>query len=261
MNRWLFAVPITFLAFAPIICDADERYQDDPAIVNQLRDLAPFSSHVLPKVKVDCGDVTHYGIERFGPGQRDYCNKMPYAADRGTALYAGGNHQVPHRMNDVWEYHLGSNTWHLLYGPDGGNPGKHKSAYFLTSRTLVRDPDKKLSVKEEEQIAAYRDWWDENIVLRDGHLTTKPGGPIMPAHTWDAFCYDSSAKNCSGEWGPARQLKSQRTLTSPASPPIPLTHNSTRHTVRCGWSIRFIVNGFTIARRKTEQLYVEWVPR
>ena len=43
--------------------------------------------------------------------------------------------------DDVWEYHLGSNTWHLLYAPDGGNAGRHKAAYFLTSRTLVRNPD------------------------------------------------------------------------------------------------------------------------
>jgi len=45
----------------------------------------------LPPVTVHAGGLTMHGIDRFGPGQRDYCNKMPYAADRGTALYAGGN--------------------------------------------------------------------------------------------------------------------------------------------------------------------------
>jgi hypothetical protein len=140
---------------------------------------------------------------------------MAYAPDRQTALYAGGNHQVPHRMNDVWEYHLGSNTWHLLYGPDGGNPSKHKGAYFLTSRTLVRDPQKQLSDKEKEQIAAYKVWWKEHVVLQDGHLATVQGGPIMPAHTWDAFCYDARAKKLL--WGmgasPAAQLSTHAYYT------------------------------------------------
>jgi len=140
---------------------------------------------------------------------------MPYAADRGTALYAGGNHRVPHRMNDVWEYHLGSNTWHLLYSPDGGNPGEHKGAYFLTSRTLVRDPDKKLTDKEQDQIAAYKAWWEDNVVFQDGHLCTTRGGPIMPAHTWDAFTYDPLARRLL--WGmgvsPAGKLSTQAYFT------------------------------------------------
>lgn len=170
-------------------------YVDDPAVVAQLNGLQPGQSLVLDPVKVQ-GD----GIESFkqwyrnGPGQRDYCNKMPYATDRGTALYAGGNHGGPHRLNDVWEYHLGSNTWHLLYGPDGGNPGQWKTAYFLTSRTLVNNPDRKLTEAEQQQIDGYRKWWQENVIFEQGHLTTKQGGPIMPAHTWDAFAYDAKAK-------------------------------------------------------------------
>ena len=116
-------------------------YEDDPAIVAQLKALQPGQSLRLPRVRV-VGD----GVERYrewyrnGPGQRDYCNKMPYAADRGTALYAGGNHGGPHRLNDVWEFHLGSNTWHLLYGPDGArgcalvrlDPGVQLRAEFDT---------------------------------------------------------------------------------------------------------------------------------
>ena len=162
-------------------------YQNDPQVVTLLQSVKAGHGLALPPVKVDCGDETRFGFPQSGPGQRDYCNKMPYAADRGTAIYAGGNHQVPHRMNDVWEYHLGSNTWHMLYAPDGGNPSPHKGAYFLTSRTLVANPDKELTDGEREQIAAYKKWWDENVVFQDGHLATKAGGPIMPAHTWDAF--------------------------------------------------------------------------
>jgi hypothetical protein len=194
---------------------AEIPYSDDHAITRVLADLDDRSSALLPSVIVNAGDLKIHGMDNYGPGQRDYCNKMAYAASRQTALYAGGNHQVPHRMNDVWEYHLGSNTWHLLYAPDGGNPGKHKAAYFLTSRTLVRDPDKKLSEKEIAQIEAYRKWWNENVVFRDGHLTTKRGGPIMPAHTWDAFCYDDRAGKLI--WGmgvsPAAQLSTHAYFT------------------------------------------------
>lgn len=191
-----------------LLADKGALHDDDPAITDMLGKLESRASLVLPPVKVDADDLDMHGMQKYGPGQRDYCNKMAYAPDRKTALYAGGNHQVPHRMNDVWEYHLGSNTWHLLYSPDGGNAGKHKGAYFLTSRTLVRDPSKQLTDKEKEKIEAYRKWWKEHVVLQDGHLATSRGGPIMPAHTWDAFCYDNRAKKLM--WGmganPAAQL-------------------------------------------------------
>lgn len=173
---------------------AADVYEDDPAVVAVLDALKPGQSAVLPEVRVDAGGDERFGYQKFGPGQRDYCNKMPWAEDRGTALYAGGNHQVPHRMNDVWEYHLGSNTWHLLYAPDGGNAGEHKGAYFLTSRTLVHNPDTELTDKQKQQIEAYRKWWTEHVQLKDGHITTRRGGPVMPAHTWDAFTYDPRAK-------------------------------------------------------------------
>lgn len=209
-------------AVFPALCGATEAaerpYRDDPAITGLLEKLGDRASAVLPAVTVEAGDLEMHGIEKYGPGQRDYCNKMAYAADRQTALYAGGNHQVPHRMNDVWEYHLGSNTWHLLYAPDGGNAGRHKAAYFLTSRTLVRDPEKELTDREREQIEAYRRWWSENVVFQDGHLTTTRGGPIMPAHTWDAFCYDDRVGRLI--WGmgasPAAQLATHAYFTKKA---------------------------------------------
>jgi hypothetical protein len=194
---------------------AELPYQDDPEVIKLLTDLPAGNSLLLPDVNVEAGGLTLYDVHKRGPGQRDYCNKMPYANDRQTALYAGGNHQVPHRMNDVWEYHLGSNTWHLIYAPDGGNPGKHKGAYFLTSRTLVREPDTKLNEKQQQQLADYGEWWKENVVLKDGHLATTNGGPIMPAHTWDAFTYDPIAGKLL--WGmganPAGQLSTHAYYT------------------------------------------------
>lgn len=213
-----FTATLFALLFAPEVSVADatkQPYRDDPAIIRLLDQLPDRSSAVLPLVKVEAGDLKMHGMEKYGPGQRDYCNKMAYAPSRKTALYAGGNHQAPHRMNDVWEYHLGSNTWHLLYKPDGGNAGKHKAGYFLTSRTLVRDPNKQLSDKEKQQIDAYRQWWSEHVVLKDGHLATTRGGPIMPAHTWDAFCYDDRAGKLI--WGmgasPAAQLSTHAYFT------------------------------------------------
>ena len=193
----------------------DLPYRDSPEIVTALKALDGGQSLALPPVNVNAGDFKYQNMDRYGPGQRDYCNKMVYALERPTVLYCGGNHQVPHRMNDVWEYHLGSNTWHLLYAPDGGNAGQHKGAYFLTSRTLVAKPDTKLDEKQLAQIEAYGKWWKENVIFKDGHLTTTRGGPIMPAHTWDAFTYDAKAKKLL--WGmgvsPAGQLSTHAYYT------------------------------------------------
>ena len=52
-----------------------------------------------------------------GPGIRDYSKKWVWAPDRGRALYCGGNHGVPHKFNDVWEYDLSANTWVMQHAP------------------------------------------------------------------------------------------------------------------------------------------------
>jgi hypothetical protein len=182
-----FTITTTLQAAPP---SSPYPYSDDAQIVGTLKALPAGASMLLPTVRVEAGGNDKFSYPKFGPGQRDYSNKMPYAPDRGTALYGGGNHQVPHRMNDVWEFHLGSNTWHLIYGPDGGNPSPHKGAYFLTSRTLVRKPNTVLDEKQTKQIEAYRSWWNKHVALKDGHIATTNGGPVMPAHTWDAFTYD-----------------------------------------------------------------------
>jgi hypothetical protein len=209
LRKLLFALIVCTLVMSQHAHAVSLNDKDDPSITKQLQALGDRAALVLPKLNVRAGDLTMHSVDRFGPGQRDYCNKMAYAPERQTALYAGGNHQVPHRMNDVWEYHLGSNTWHLLYAPDGGNPGKHKGAYFLTSRTLVRKPDTVLTDKQKKQINDYRGWWSQHVVFKDGHLTTTRGGPIMPAHTWDGFCYDASTRKLL--WGMGAQGAAQLT--------------------------------------------------
>jgi hypothetical protein len=179
-------------------------YRDDPAVLAQLEALRPGQSLVLGPVRALGEGVEAYPQwYRNGPGQRDYCNKMPYAPDRGTALYAGGNHAVPHRLNDVWEYHLGSNTWHLLYGPDGGNPGQWKAAYFLTARTLVKDPGRELTESEQAQVDGYRRWWlllafppggrGKQLALAAYSLEAnrwelvEPDGPAVPATRFGSY--------------------------------------------------------------------------
>ncbi|MBI1368647.1 MAG: hypothetical protein GC162_08335 [Planctomycetes bacterium] len=226
--RWSGAVivcHVAFLMFAGAGRADEAPPADDPAVMATLQALGDHSSALLDPVTVVLPPgfeqtpdykvfVDHY-MDKRGPGQRDYCNKMVYAPERRTALYAGGNHQVPHRMNDVWEYHLGANTWRLLYEPDGGNAGDHKAAYFLTSRNLVRNPDEPLTDKQRGEIEAYRKWWSENVTLSDGQLATRRGGPIMPIHTWDGFCYDPIAKRMVWAMGadPAAQPATQAYFT------------------------------------------------
>lgn len=216
---------VTLLVISAL-CGADEQLiADDPAVIAALDPLGDRSSAVLEPVKVvlppgfadtpEFKALADHNMHKRGPGQRDYCNKMVYAPERHTALYAGGNHQAPHRMNDVWEYHLGANTWRLLYAPDGGNAGRHKAAYFLTSRTLVKDPDAALTDKQRNQIEDYRQWWHDYVTLAEGHIATRRGGPINPVHTWDGFCYDAAAGRMVWAMGanPAAQPATQAYFT------------------------------------------------
>jgi len=172
--------------------DAGE-YADDPAIIALLDGLGERTAIVLPPLVSECGKVTLYGCATHGPAGRDYCNKLAYAPDRGTALYAGGSHQTL-RSNDVWELHLGSNTWHMLFAPDGGNHALLKgSLYFHAVPKLTKNPQTVLPENERKEFEKAKAWWTENAVYKDGHVVTRNGGPIMPVHTWDAFTYDERA--------------------------------------------------------------------
>ncbi|MBI1374529.1 MAG: hypothetical protein GC159_17565 [Phycisphaera sp.] len=104
--------------------------------------------------------ATRFELDKTGPRARDFTLKMCWAADRGRALYCGANHQVPHRINDVWEFDLPALTWVMLYAPDlprgYGDLGRDTS----------------------------------DVLFSDGLLYTKRGGPAVIAHTWWGLTYD-----------------------------------------------------------------------
>ncbi len=139
----------------------------DPKILETLDSLGDNCSALLPALRTagDLNDVARkFGLEKTGPGQRDYCIKLAWMPDRKRAIFYGANHGVPHRLNDVWEYDLPSNTWVCLYGPD---PSKNAKADY-------KDVD-----------------W-ENV--KEGVIRTKRGGPAILPHSWWNLTYDPEMK-------------------------------------------------------------------
>ncbi|QDU25380.1 hypothetical protein ETAA8_04480 [Anatilimnocola aggregata] len=165
-------------------------HANDPDISRQLKELKPGESLLLPKVKHMADGKPIDGTGRNGPYSRDYTNKMVYAPERQTALYAGGNHGAG-RMNDVWEYHLGSNTWHRLHIADGGDHARFKFALMFYPRMILKNPNPELNDKQQAEIATCQPWWNENVVLRDGNFVMRnTGAPLLVGHTWDTLMYD-----------------------------------------------------------------------
>ncbi|MEQ8264460.1 MAG: hypothetical protein RKE50_12965 [Pseudohaliea sp.] len=105
-----------------------------------------------------------FNLHRTGPRARDYSLRMVWSPERRTALYLGANHGRPHRLNDVWEFDLCEMQWILLYAPD--NPRDYLG--------LGEDPS--------------------DVVLKDGVLQTRRGGPAVIGHTWSGVTYDSDGK-------------------------------------------------------------------
>jgi len=133
----------------------------DPAVEAALKGLGENQIVKLPPAKVvgDFNDIAKkYGLDKNGPGIRDYCMKMPWAEDRKRAFFCGGNHGVPHGLNDIWEYDLPSNTWYLLWAPED----------------FTRKP--------------WGKW--EDAVVKDGILQSKRGATVQASHTWDQVTYD-----------------------------------------------------------------------
>jgi hypothetical protein len=137
----------------------------DPRTTEILGTLGEGCSAALPAVKT-VGDINavakRYGLDKAGPGARDYCIKMAWMPERKRAIFYGANHGVPHRLNDVWEYDLPGNTWVCLYGPDAnkGHGG---------------------------------DWSDVDRGSADtkaGIIRTKRGGPAIIPHSWWNMTYD-----------------------------------------------------------------------
>ena len=167
--------------------------KDDPAIVKALADLGAGCSMLLPPVKHVHGGKPYKASGRNSPYARDYTMKMVYAPDRRTALYAGGNHGRG-RTNDVWEYHLGSNTWHMLFPAEGGDHGKYKWSLMFAARVFARNPDYTMEKRQRDEWNACRAWWEANIVIKDGMYLTQGGGPLLTGHTWDTLVYEPNTK-------------------------------------------------------------------
>jgi len=161
-------------------------YQDDPAIVAKLSALGEGESAWIGEARVEGLPPAWAKVSWLakGPFTRGFSRKMPYAPDRKTAFYAGQDHNLPH-FNDAWEYHLGSNTWHCLAPPDGGNT-LHPWRRWPQQLKKEKDPAKRQAL--EEKMAR---WMQNNVKFENGYVQTKVNdGPALAFHTWDGITYD-----------------------------------------------------------------------
>lgn len=136
--------------------------QSDPIVLKKIEELGENEIVLLPPAKVlgEFNEVAKkFKLDINGPGIRNYCLKMAWAEDRKRAFFCGGNHGVPHGLNDIWEYDLASNTWLLLWAPDDFTRGKNAG-----------------------------NWQD--AILKDGVLQSKRGATVQASHTWDQLTYD-----------------------------------------------------------------------
>ncbi|MFO7900368.1 MAG: hypothetical protein R6V58_15070 [Planctomycetota bacterium] len=188
ITRQLLRTALILLAAAAAARSANQAptpYENEPAILAMLRELDAGACRFLPPMKT-AGEKQKlvHGFAKRGPGVRDYGNSLAYAPDRETAMYCGANHGAPSRLNDVSEYHLGSNTWHLICPPAGGDHGRVGRA-----RGAI-----KKGKNVEENKAFLKKWYTEHVKVKDGYLQTiANGGPVEPWHTWDGICYDRQA--------------------------------------------------------------------
>ncbi|HQK18740.1 MAG TPA: hypothetical protein PLJ27_14880 [Polyangiaceae bacterium] len=142
-------------------------YPDDPNILSTIDSIGDNTAVELEPYKLGGARVDEW-VKNAGnraPHRRDFCNKIVYAPDRQTGMYAGMNHGVPHKLNDAWEYHLGSNTWYLLYYPE---------AMLIKPRPAG--------------------WYQENIMIEDGYLQTRTHGMPAGSHTWDGLTYEPTIR-------------------------------------------------------------------
>lgn len=165
MRRLLLtAVILATACTSASAADADA----EPDLLKQIAALGDNTALLLPPVKTAGDGLDAWQtFRRNGPGVRDFCNRIVYAPDRKTGLYCGGNHGSPHRFNDAWEYDLATNTWTILFAPDGGN-----------HHVNIRNPE----------------WFKQYVTIKDGYVQTPKGGPVNPVHTWWGLAYDSDAR-------------------------------------------------------------------
>jgi hypothetical protein len=153
-------------------------WADDPAVTARIAALPDRTGMNLGDAGMTGKHLEEWREQfyRNGPDGRDYCIKMAYNPDRKTAFFCGGNHGVPHKLSDAWEYHLGSSTWVLLAPPEIGDP---KSVVGLYG-----------DIREGQYDAAL-ELVRKHVVLEDGCLVTRQTkGPISTSHTWDGLTYD-----------------------------------------------------------------------
>jgi hypothetical protein len=161
---------VVFMANAALGAEPEKvtpELAPSPAVLKIIEGLGDNCSAALPKPTIT-GDINavakRWGLDKRGPGYRDYCLKMAWMPERKRAIFYGANHGGPHRLNDVWEYDLPSNTWVCLYGPD---PSKGRKADW-------KDVD-----------------WDN---VKEGVIRTKRGGPVIVGHSWWNMTYDPKLK-------------------------------------------------------------------
>ena len=156
---------------AAVPAKVEPELAPDKALLAKIEALPDSTCMKLPPPK-EAGDISWFGkpdwpntenMPKYGPGGRDYCDKMAWAPDRKRALFCGANHQAPHYLNDVWEYDLAANTWVCLGVPD-------------------------------PQFTGTEEWFKNNAEFKDGVFQTKRGGPIRPCHTWSGLSYDSDKR-------------------------------------------------------------------
>ena len=170
MFRVLFVSLMILNMSVPLFSqDAIEpKLEPKSAVLDKIKMLKSNEACLLPKPTIieNMGDFAkgwHY-MKEFGPEGRDYSLKMVWMPDRKRSFFCGANHQSPHRFNDAWEYDLASNTWVCLYNPDYND--------VLPLPAYAKD----------------------TLVVKDGWLRTKNGGPGHPAHTWSGITYDPNQK-------------------------------------------------------------------
>lgn len=167
-----FVAAFLAVAGSSLICikaqEVKPTLQPNSDVLATLEKLGDNSCVLLgdPTVIEDLGDFAKgwHRMKETGPTARDFTLKMAWMPDRERAFFCGANHGSPHRFNDAWEYDLPSNTWVLLYTPD------------YNDRGAITDYDK------------------QTLVLDDGWLRTKKGGPAHPAHTWWGLTYNPKCK-------------------------------------------------------------------
>jgi len=136
-----------------------------PDVIAKLKALKPNHAVLLGKADVlgEFNDTAkRFNLHKTGPQSRDFTIKMCWAADRERVLFCGANHNVPHRINDVWEFDLGTLTWNMLYAPDNARD------YTMLGKDY------------------------SDVKFRDGLFITDRGGPGIIAHTWWGLTYDET---------------------------------------------------------------------